>query len=694
MENKHIFRPRARLMLLLGDELIRDAGIAVFELVKNAYDADAKTCDIYLNDIDREADRDPRIIIHDDGCGMSLDTVKNVWLEPGTTNRKQQRERRERSSRFERLPLGEKGVGRFAVHKLGSIVKLITRAENQNEVVVNIDWRDFSNSAYLDDVSLQIEERAPEIFTGDKTGTRIIVSSLKEKPWTVGKYRALHRSITSICSPFDSPDNFEPVIHSNFESAEEWSKGLLDVESVLENALFKFQGFIDGDELEYDYEFIPHALSEKVLPRKLKSQKMKLSVGRSQQPVVVDPAKIGPVYIELYMYDLASEVLQLLDTPPAILKTYLRENGGVKVYRDGVRVYDFGEPGNDWLNLGKSRFDDPSATISNNQVIGAIRLNQDIAGASALIEKTNREGFVDNDAYDTFRTAILFAVKQAAAERKKDKDHIRLAYSKTKKVPVLDAIEELRTELHGITNAPKKLFTLVDQIEIQYRETTDKLVSAAGAGLNLMIVLHEVEKRIYSLSKHAAKKMDASLLEQEAKEIADLVDGIAWLTRKSQLQPIDCATLVSQAISNWRFRFAAHDIKVVNGFETESCSNFEITVYRRQIMIALMNLIDNSIYWLKSRSADRKLYLGTFTTANGNPAIIVADNGPGFQDAPHEVIEPFFTRRPDGMGLGLHIADEIMKNHGGHLKFPSLEDVLLPREYSGALVALEFTEKP
>lgn len=81
MDNKHIFRSRARLMLLLGDELIRDAGIAVFELVKNAYDADAKTCHIYLNDIDKQTGDTSRIIIHDDGCGMDFNTVNNIWME-------------------------------------------------------------------------------------------------------------------------------------------------------------------------------------------------------------------------------------------------------------------------------------------------------------------------------------------------------------------------------------------------------------------------------------------------------------------------------------------------------------------------------------------------------------------------------------------------------------------------------------
>ena len=81
------FRPRARLMLLLGDQLIRDAGVAVFELVKNAYDADAENCDVLLKNVATDTP-EARIIVSDNGVGMDKATVENVWLEPGTRNRK------------------------------------------------------------------------------------------------------------------------------------------------------------------------------------------------------------------------------------------------------------------------------------------------------------------------------------------------------------------------------------------------------------------------------------------------------------------------------------------------------------------------------------------------------------------------------------------------------------------------------
>jgi len=143
---RHSFKPRARLMLLLGDELIKDAGIAVFELVKNAYDADATECSIFLQHVDEPGDNSS-IVVSDNGCGMSLQTVLGVWLEPGTENRKRQRVGRVRTPLYSRLPLGEKGVGRFAVHKLGQYVQMVTKSSKHEEVVVTIDWSEFDRSA-------------------------------------------------------------------------------------------------------------------------------------------------------------------------------------------------------------------------------------------------------------------------------------------------------------------------------------------------------------------------------------------------------------------------------------------------------------------------------------------------------------------------------------------------------------------
>lgn len=149
------FKPRAQILLQLGEQLIKNENIAILELVKNAYDADAKKVVVNMRSIDS---KDIGYIeIHDDGCGMSIDIIRDIWMEPGNSHKKGVVERKERSE-LGRLPIGEKGIGRFGVHKLGKVIELVSKMEGRQEVALNIDWRIFENAEYLSDVNINIQE--------------------------------------------------------------------------------------------------------------------------------------------------------------------------------------------------------------------------------------------------------------------------------------------------------------------------------------------------------------------------------------------------------------------------------------------------------------------------------------------------------------------------------------------------------
>jgi signal transduction histidine kinase len=683
-------------MLLLGDQLIRDAGIAVFELVKNAYDADATNCEVSLVCIDEETN-DSMIIVEDDGHGMDIKTVRNVWLEPGTENRKKQRTAGIRSEKFHRLPLGEKGVGRFAVHKLGQRVSMITRSKNSKEVVVSIDWNDFDQDQYLNEIPVKVTQREPKTFTGRKTGTRLEVSSLNEMPWTRRRVRSLQRSITSICSSTKGPDSFNPSL--TLDAHLNWLDGLLKPEEVSKQAIFVFDGKIKNSTLTYNYRFRPRTKLDRVKPRSERNKKVEINAettndntGRKTHELVnFDHHDIGVVRLQFKIFDRDPKVLELTSTDVAGLKSFLNNNGGVLVYRDGVRVYDYGEPGNDWLDLGGRRVNVPSKRIGNNQILGTVELS--LEESQGLVEKTNREGFVENDAYIAFQAAITFAIKQAEVERNFDKSRIRKAYSKAKnKAPVLDELSQLRDEFKN-RDLEKELGSYLNRIETQYRDVLDRMLVSASAGLNLSVVLHEVEKRISDLLLgFEAEERQESLLER-AKTLADMVDGLTWLTRTSGPTVVKASTLIEQAMLNWKFRFRHHEVKVVNGIASEGDPDFSVKVTRRLVMGAFMNLIDNSIYWLGTCSKERKIYLGTTFELNDKPGLVIADNGPGFLDPADYLVEPYVTRKPDGMGLGLHIAHEVMKQQKGQLVFLSEGDITLPSEFTGAALFLEFEKE-
>ncbi len=550
MKNKRpsTFRPRARLMLLLGDQLIRDAGIAVFELVKNAYDADATQCKVTLSDV-HLGDEEACITVEDDGHGMDLKTIKTIWLSPGTRNRLSQRQdpRQEhaRSKKFHRLPLGEKGVGRFAVHKLGNRVELVTRAANRPEVVVSIDWEQFDSDKPLDAVPVAVRQRKPLHFLGTSTGTHIRITGLRELPWNRRRVRSLHRAITSICSPLRGPGSFEAVLKLA-PDPDNWLSGMLSARQAIKLALFHFRGQIENDSMVYDYDFLPPSGMNRVEPRHVERRKVffprpketakrKLDADEDERLIELQGKNIGPIEFDFSIFDRERQTLTMIPGDPKTLTDFLDHNGGVRVYRDGVRVYDFGEPGNDWLDLGGRRVNVPTRRIGNNQITGTVRLN--LPDSADLIEKTNREGFVENQAYEMFRRAVRFAVAQAESERNQDKQRIRRAYAApSQKEPVLGDLQSLRDEITTLNlegDIEKKLRHYLDQIDIQYREVLDRLLTAAGAGLNLALVLHEVEKEIKTLYSALERKEPLLTVVNYAKHLAELVDSLTWLVKQS-----------------------------------------------------------------------------------------------------------------------------------------------------------------
>src|SRR6266852_4767203 len=159
---------------------------------------------------------------------------------------------------------------------------------------------------------------------------------------------------------------------------------------------------------------------------KARSIHRKISLGSAKHPINLNEHHIGPVKLRLYIFDQDAKVLKLGEVSDKKgLKEFLKESGGMRVYRGGIRVYDYGERGNDWLDLGGRRVNVPAKRISNNLIIGAVSLDikksLDVKNGRGLIEKTNREGFVENSDYEAFRDAVVHAIQNIEVERNLDK---------------------------------------------------------------------------------------------------------------------------------------------------------------------------------------------------------------------------------------------------------------------------------
>jgi signal transduction histidine kinase/anti-sigma regulatory factor (Ser/Thr protein kinase) len=701
------FRPRARLLQILGDQLIGSPRLAVFELVKNAYDADADTVTVTLENIDN---LDRSIIVQDDGVGMSLETIRDIWLVPAHDHRETQRKQLLRTKK-KRLPLGEKGVGRFAVHKLGDSIELVTRAAGQEEVVVTIDWDEQIQKEFLSDTQILVNTRTPQIFCGEATGTKLTIRRLREGGWSRGEVRRLLRQITSISSPFKKEsDTFRTVL--NVPDHPDWVEGLPDVDAILARAPWHFKFVFFQGVLNWSYEF-RGVVGIKVEPRtvSLSGQKLLLpperdrddwqndATGKRRRKLVVAPDDmtdgIGPIKGEFYIFDRDRVVLKQLGDSQ-FLTGFLDENGGVRIYRDNIRVYNYGEPDDDWLNLDLARVNTPTRNISRNITVGAIDLV--LEHSAKLVEKTNREGFVEDESFKRLKRIVLGCLSLLQIERKIDKDKIRQVTSKGTD-PEMRNIAEPLEALRAAAIQYKledQFIPLIDRAEESYNEMRDTLLRAGVSGMGLAVIFHEVERGVRVLFESIKGGAVGDLILNQARELVRVLDGFTELLRKGDRKENSLNLLLRRARDLNAVRFRHHNVRLVCPSLEDNVPDITATFAFGLLLGAMGNLLDNSFYWLRVRWPEseppppRKIYMAYRSDLLGSPAIIVADNGPGFADEPDTVIRPFFSRRPEGMGLGLYYANLVMELNGGRLAFPDREEAEVPSEFDGAVVALLF----
>ena len=169
-------RTNSHIINLLGDELIGSDSLALFEIVKNSYDADANVVTINLNNLFSE---NRSIVIEDDGNGMTPEVIANAWLTIGTDYK---RKSVKVSPVLHRTSLGNKGVGRLAVHRLANRIMLETQPRGCSiGSRLRIDWDDLiSSSKEVEGLSVDVENNILDVLEG-RNGTRITLTQLREE---------------------------------------------------------------------------------------------------------------------------------------------------------------------------------------------------------------------------------------------------------------------------------------------------------------------------------------------------------------------------------------------------------------------------------------------------------------------------------------------------------------------------------
>lgn len=700
---KKPFKMTARVLAHLGEDLIKDESIALLELVKNSYDAGATKCVVDFNfDIFGSL---IEISISDNGSGMSLDTIENIWLVIGTDNKKN----RLISHRQGRLPLGEKGIGRLGVHKLGNDIKLYSKHSDENEVYVSIDWSKLAESKDIDDFKIDYGYSSDSHFFDKQTGTKIIVRNLKGE-WNRRKLRSVFRDLTTLNSPFsEKSDSFEVVVSSNSNVF----SGLPNLEAIKNAGLYYGHCTLEGSIItEFSYEFKPWNVLDKIKPRSLTAldeyEKVLIhnvevetetgKVVKREKRLDLNEYNIGRVQFDVIMYEKDSSVFSLLNVEKKGLNDYLKENSGIRVYRDNMRVFDYGEPGNDWLSIDKRRLSRSGGSISNSLLLGSVMLDR--ISSYGLREKTNREGFIEDEAYFAFVDAISYVMDLFIQQRNQDRMNLMSIYKTGKNVtePVIGDLSEVISIVKEKVPDEKdqhQILTYLYRIESQYNEVRDTLIHSASIGINLGGAIHELEKQMAAL-KSCAEAGNIFKVKEIIPVLETIIANYSSMMLKSEIQKINVSQIVGKVIEYNRFRFQDHAIRLFSNYKKV---DFMAKLSKTETISALTNLVDNSIYWVcRSRIEDRMIYLYvTESFREGFVTVAVCDNGPGFKIAPELAVRAFVSGKPlnAGMGFGLYITHETMKQLNGHMDILSNCDIELPSKIvdkgiDKAIVALSF----
>ena len=707
------FKPVARMILQLGDKLIRNQKIAISELVKNSYDADASIVIIDMNDIDDTEKGE--IIIYDNGTGMDIDTIINVWMVPGTDFKENKLKKEELSQKFHRLPIGEKGIGRFGVHKLGNKIELISKKEGKLPVYLNIDWNNFDSNKPLSEELVKIYEKdTSSFFEHGSTGTYIRITKLRNI-WSKNDFRSFYRSSMALISPFSSTDNFDIDIHTNLK---EWDKDLAKVDDIKEKALWNFKVTTkDGKINTFYYEFKPYPNMKKLQPNiitekhDLFKHDKNFKTFKEKEFKNINFDGFGDFEIKGYIFDFDPVTLDLsIIEDKTGIKQYLRENGGIRVYRDGMRVYDYGEIGNDWLGLDRKRINAPTAKIGNKLILGSIQLSR--KDSKGLIEKTNREGFIENDVYSNFQEAIVFILNKINNLRNNDKDKIRKVYGdiidleESTEAVIIEVKKKINNSVPNKDDR-EKILKDINTIKEHYIHMKEVLLKSAGAGLSYGLIIHEIDKLVTQISNKVTRNSKYDDLKNITSRLKLTIEGISKLFITSKMKKEKINDLLENSLDYFELRGKHHKIDFVHKYKENE--NFTIKCAENFFINMMLNLMDNSIYWLKywendllSENKPRKIYITTFEEES-SVNIIFADSGFGFTTDPEYAILPFKTGRLQNdndneklsMGLGLYFVNEIMKMHNGELRIIKEVDVKrnynIPEEFlDGAFHILKF----
>ena len=696
MKDVYKFRPSARLIRTIGDDIIKDIYAAVIELIKNAYDADANN--VELKFIDLANPEKAKIIIKDDGHGMDYETVVNKWMVPATGDKLTRIK-----SPGGRCMQGRKGIGRFATSILGNTLLMETTEKSGITTTVLIDWSIFSTEKYLDEIELLVESKT----SGQKAGTELIVEPGKRVyEWTEKEMELLIKELRKLVSPITEKEDFRIGIEFENTGIKKYDNMQKKIEPfpMLELFDYRLSGKVDE---KGNVSLVYENQAEKNIPPEKTNFHIHLDKGKLCGALELD-FRVFDREVKA-IEDIIKRGLKDPDTGRYLGKLetrrLLNELCGVSVYRNVFRIRPYGEPGYDWLLLDKERVQNPSLKIGSDQIAGFITISDE--EISHLEEKSARDGLKENSYY----TGLVEIAKKCLVQLEERRFDFRKKTGRGRKMikieTELNALFDFNVLKNSIkrelkkSNVPSPILTKVENIIVktekrksdileQIKNTIAMYQGQVTLGKMIMVIIHEGRKplkylkeqspRIARWIKELQEEYNTYLLEKiidrledtkkEALLLIDLFNRLDPLAvrKRGKKKNINIHNAIKRAGDLFESALLGKEIIFINEVATE----VTFWGWEQDFYIALTNLIDNSLYWLPMLENKKQKQIAISSQYEEKAVIIdYRDNGPGIARKYIEnglIFEPGFSTKPGGTGLGLAIAGETIERNNGVLR--------------------------
>lgn len=533
-DNSGIMRPNffvsSALKDLIGRELVSNKYMAVFELVKNSYDADAKEAHIVFEHSRPDPGEVAQILIYDDGKGMTQDEILKKWLFIGYSDKK------DADRNASRLASGRKGIGRFSCDRLGAKLDMYTKTNGDSDWMhLSVDWGEFEKNQQekLEEVKLSlIPEEVPHVVMRydprSRNGTFLLITNPRDS-WPYEDLFALRKYLQRMVNPFEPIADFRLFLAAPAYPAEDRKNIKLNSEREKtgdDEAYEKWtqRGPVNGEIQNSVIEAVRERSSwvhGLVVDGKIKielnegSNLLIATTEASEFAILGLPGKAEKVEAEVFFMNRNAK-----NTFTRIMGVRPVDFGSIHVYRNAFRVMPYGEAGNDWLQLDIRRSQGWRRFLSTRDIMGRVSI-ADRTGTFS--EVASREGFYEGKPLTELKNFLTgYIIKRL------ERYVVQAIDWNTEKVPVDDAERkvEMVKLVDYIAGDPSKFISigvgpnLLDAVRENEIQKVPELVESLEALAGQIPVREQkeyLEKNLRSL-KRGVRELNMNLKQRE-KEI-------------------------------------------------------------------------------------------------------------------------------------------------------------------------------